>query len=238
MAMERPDDRTMPLPRTFRTAQVATVQAAPPADAPAARPASPPEAAATPEAPASAPAPEPTPAPAPRTVSVPRRTVIPPPPTGRMLDAFTAEDTEDIMLSSVVAEPVTPQVTQAPPAESFPAVEAVAVPVTASEAASAAPAEEAPAAAEVPAAPPAEQDAEDAQAEPPRNRKKPRAALKKSFLARESRIFSLVMLFGALLLTVILIIGIITARSEEKAETAHLPHGASAVLSLEGPYAS
>ena len=216
MAMERPDDRTKPLPRTFRTQPIPT----PAAPAPVAD-----EVADAPETAEPAPVAEPTPAPR----AVPRRTVIPPPPTGRMLDIFTAEDTEDIMLSSVVPEPVTP-----PPMSETPAP--VVTPVVTVAEPAPEPVAEVPAPAEAPTEGPAA-PAEAAE-EPRRKEKKPRAPLKKSFLARESRIFSLVILFSALLLTLILIIGIITARAEAREDTLALPAEPTAVCAVEGTYAS
>ena len=216
MAMERPDDRTKPLPRVLRPT-VPPVVPPPPVEQSAAVPVPPPPADAVREEPAA------------QRVNVPRRTIIPPPPTGRIMDAFTAEDTEDIMLSAVVPEPV--EVPPAVPVSEEPVAPDPAPIVEDAQRVIAQPIASSPLASASHTPPVAEEPAK------PKKAKKPRAPLKKSFLARESKVFSLVMLLGALLLTVILIIGIVTARAEAQKDTALVPDSRTVVLSLEAPYA-
>lgn len=111
------------------------------------------------------------------------------------LSAFTAEDTVDIMLSSVGAEVVIPA-PDVPPA--------APVPVEDTEEVVAEPIEE----------------AVDAPQEKKGKKKKKRPSLADSpyFFAGESRIFTLIMALAALILTVILVVGIVRARREDRTE--------------------
>ena len=138
------------------------------------------------------------------------------------LSAFTAEDTVDIMLSSVGAEVVVPA-PEAPP------VEAAAAESTADT--------------EEPSKEPIETPPDIPQTKEEKKKKKRISSSDSSFFfAGESRIFTLVMVLAALILTAILIVGIIRARNEGAADTASavnapMTYSISASQSTEGRYA-
>lgn len=206
-AIERPDERTMPLPKSwFRRAEHPEAPV-PIGNAPA-ETADAPLTEEMPDAPVdmtadSEPSVELQDSPA-RTVPDGPRLVlsgqeIALSDTDDPLDAFTAEDTVDIMLSSVGAEVVVP----APEAAETPKVEDATV-------------------AEPIADPPVSVviDAESAYSEedeetPRKKKKRARRAEDAAFFAGESRVFTAVMALAALILTVILVVGIVRARREE-----------------------
>lgn len=212
-AIEGPDERTMPLPKSwFRRADAPT---APPAEGQASGDAAIVDTPAAPPADAS---------PSPVAEAVPARELkrakrgrgraaeeseeAPVPVPSDPLDAFTAEDTVDIMLSGVGAEVVVP----APDANHS----ATAAPKSGAERVS---------------EPIAER--EDAIGEK-KGKKKKKAHFADSpfFFAGESRIFTWIMALAALILTVILIVGIVRARrtDADTPETASAPPALSCCL--------
>ena len=198
-AIERPDERTMPLPKSwFRRADGSVTKTE---NAQKADPATP---VAVPPEEAVAPVPEATVTVAPATAapqeSLPTARDTFAPDAADPLSAFSAEDTVDIMLSGVGAEVVVP----APEAQPAP-IEAPSMP-------------EVPVASEVTDTPPEEMAEAEVEAEPKKDGKKKKKTKEKSdspyFFAGESRIFTLIMALAALILTVILVVGVIRARRE------------------------
>ena len=211
-AIERPDERTMPLPKSwFRrpeapVAKTEKPEATAPVAAEAAAPIAP-----VPTAPVAA---EPS--------SVARQTVAPAAPdtaapnAANPLSAFTAEDTVDIMLSGVGAEVVVPAPEESPASPEAP------------EPADVTDEAEASAALEEDGVPTEDAAAPEADTTEKKKKKKKEQTDSPYFFAGESRIFTLVMALAALILTVILVVGVIRARREgngaEAASTAPSSH--------------
>ena len=223
-AIERPDERTVPLPKSWfrRAERPEEPKEQPPAadvpqrtvtEAPAVQNAERVDAPIAPQE-----AKQETPRAVPATVTEGQASVL---AGSDPLSAFTAEDTVDIMLSSVGAEVVVP-------APEVPPVEAAAAESTADT--------------DEPSKEPIETPPDVPQTKEEKKKKK-RVSPSDSpfFFAGESRIFTLVMVLAALILTAILIVGIIRARNEgadtASAGNAPMTYSISASQSTEGRYA-
>ena len=207
LAVERPDDRTMPLPKLRRRGTAEAV-AVPPAEETSAS--------AVEETPPPPPPPPPAPTPAPPPVAP-----APPPPTpiGNMMDAFTAQDTVDIMLAPSEGVCASPSVEEAPgEAPEEPLVFSRRHDLATEEA------EEDDLTVEQPLPPPvtAEEEKEDGE--------KPHSPLR-----GENKFFGFFMLLAALVLAVILLVGIFTGEGgdSDPSEGTYV----SAPLTAEDPYA-
>ena len=214
-AIERPDERTMPLPKSwFRRVDPPAegAESNPPKKEPAATSSVSAEATAQSRLATDPSAKEPLTyeKPSAERIAVPLpQEVASVPIEADPLSAFTAEDTVDIMLSSVGAEVVVPAPTVSVEEPVPPEVrEEVAVEPMADE---------------------------PDTVEEKRNKKKkksPSDGDSPYFFAGESRIFTLIMALAALILTVILIVGIVRGVREDKAADATASVGSTGAYSL------
>ena len=211
---ERFDERTAPLPKYIQNRRHLPRSEAPRGEVELV------DDEVTPKAPSAAPLSTPVTPPAP-----PSREVPPPPPMpekrGNLLDAFTAEDTVDIMLSPYKEERVTPPPSEGPITEPVLFHRPHTPEPPAPEEAPAAPAEE-----ETPA------EAAPAPSEGGRLRRRLR-----SLLSEETGLLRAVALVGALILTVILVAGIVGGLLSDPPEDGDSTEVVLPLSETEGPYA-